>query len=153
MPEGSSEILVILETGAEWPGRYAAGDPGSVEAHVISQYTDESLQDFGLRVAEEVTRMESEGTMPSLVIVACSDRTDAGALGVRRGMGRAVLSTFAHLGAGSLLFAESQRKSGSSRQALSDLATDLEHEFEDEPVQVSVRFGQASRPPIESVIP
>jgi hypothetical protein len=153
MPPAENDALVILEFGAEWPGRYAGGDPDAPQSKVISQREDEPLSEFVDRVGEFISNQDAQGALPGRVIVACSDRSDDGAITARRALGRRILSTFAHLGRGSLLFAESQRKSGGSRQALSDLATDLEHEFEEDPVQVSVRFGQPSRPPTEPVIP
>lgn len=153
MTSAERDILIILELGAEWPGRYTSAEAEGPEPEAISQREDEPLAEFVERASELIRARDAAGSLPTLIVVACSDRADESASNARRALGRRILSTFAHLGRGSLLFAESQRKSGGSRQALSDLATDLEHEFEDDPVQVSVRFGQASRPPMESVRP
>jgi hypothetical protein len=153
MTDGNADTLVILELGGEWPERYASAGSAPAEPRVISQREDEPLADFVDRVSEFISAQDADGVLPELIVVACSDRTDDRAVAGRRALGRRILATFAQLGRGSLLFAESQYRSGGSRQALSDLATDLEHEFENDSVRVSVRFGQASRPPIESALP
>ena len=149
----TQSALVVLEFGAEWPGSYVAADATDDASATVSQRQDEPLGRFVDRALACFAARGQQNLSPTRVVVACSDRMDESAVSARRVLGRSILAAFADLGQGSLLFAESQRKSCGSRQALSDLATDLEHEFEDDPVRVSVRFGEPSRPPMDSVRP
>jgi hypothetical protein len=141
-----STNLYILEEGGEWPRWISETPDGPV---VVRQDEGESLVAFASRVAREIASLKGL----EHAVVACNERQDTAAAACRREVGSAVLSHMAKAGKGSLLFTESQRQSGGSRAALSALATELQGSWEGSGLSVSVRFGQPSRPPQESVPP
>jgi hypothetical protein len=139
--------IVVLESGAEWPAWFSEVDTDALETRVLAQYDGESIDSFAGRVAHDLAELSNEGQCVGVAVMACSERADDAVDRKRREMARAILGSMQSASGGTLLFTESQRKSGGARQALSALATDLEHEWEDSAVHISVRFGQPSRPP------
>ena len=136
-----------MESGAEWPAWFSGMDADALETRVLAQYDGESLDAFVERVARDLSELKDAGQNVGMAVMACSERADDAVDRSRRNMARAILTAMQTEPGGTLLFTESQRKSGGARQALSTLATDLEHEWEDTGVHVGVRFGQPSRPP------
>lgn len=150
-PKLAPRALYILEEGGEWP-RWISSPDESTAPLVIRQEEGESPGHFAARVGRDLHSVAEHGGVDR-VVMACNERSDASAIAGRRGIGNLVLSELAKHGRGSLLFTESQRQSGGSRAALSGLAADLSSEWEGAGLAVSVRFGQPSRPPQESVPP
>lgn len=150
-PKRAPRALYILEEGGEWP-RWISSPEESSSPFVIRQEEGESPGHFAARVGKELHSVAEHGGVDQ-VVIACNERSDPSAIAGRRGIGNLVLSDLAKHGCGSLLFTESQRQSGGSRAALSGLAADLSSEWEGAGLAVSVRFGQPSRPPQESVPP
>lgn len=149
-PATTTTALYILEEGGEWPRWLVSAEAGG--ATVIRQEEGEGPAEFAVRVGQEVARLGDEVRLDR-VVIACNERADARALAERREIGTRLLVQLAKRGSGSLIFTESQRQSGGSRAALSGLAADLSSEWEDAGLSVSVRFGQPSRPPQESIPP
>lgn len=144
-----STHLYVLEDGGEWP-RWLDQAEGAEGPLLIRQEEAESPAQFGSRVAREVSAMK---TPVDHAVIACNERHDDAAVSGRREAGTAVLSYMAKSGKGNLLFTESRRQSGGSRSALSALAQELGNAWEGSDLSVSVRFGQPSRPPQESIPP
>lgn len=142
--------LYILEDGGEWPRWLQTSEPDA--PLVIKQDEGESPRDFAHR-AGTVLDVLGEGVFVDHAVFACNERADAAALACRRTIGTAILTRLAERHRGSLIFTESQRQSGGSRAALSGLAAELSNEWEEAGLSVSVRFGQPSRPPQESIPP
>jgi hypothetical protein len=136
-----------MESGAEWPAWFGEVDTDALETRVLAQYDGESMDAFAGRVANDLAELSNVGQCVGVAVMACSERSDEVVDRKRREMARAILETMQGASGGTLLFTESQLKSGGARQALSALAADLEHEWEDARVHISVRFGQPSRPP------
>lgn len=143
--------LYILEEGGEWPRWLPSLDDAGAPV-VIRQDEGEPPSSFAARVEKELHAVAEQGAVDHAVI-ACNERSDPPAIAGRRGIGNLILAELAKRGRGSLLFTESQRQSGGSRAALSGLAADLSSEWEGSGLAVSVRFGQPSKPPQESIPP
>ena len=148
MTEAQQQTFVVMEDGAEWPawlGRVAGSGEGTL---TVLQQPEEQLAAFAGRVAERVAELAEQWTDIALAVIACSERADEGVRQERRQIASSVARAMAAVGSGGrVLLTESQRKSGGSRRALSELAADLGHQWEEAGVQFSVRFGQPSRPP------
>ena len=144
-------VMVVLEDGGEWPRWLPVLEDAAHESRVVRQDEGETFADLAARVRVALDRLARDGHPVDLSVVACSERADAAALAGRRAIAQHALSWMARGGRGSLLFTESLRQSGPARHALSALAADLESEWEDLGLHVSVRFGEPSRPPQESV--
>jgi hypothetical protein len=141
--------LVIMELGSEWPGWLARFEPCAPSTRCIVQQDDDTPNDLMDRVTVQLEELKAQGDRVDLAVIACNERTDSSANAARRAIARAVLSIMARRDRSALLFTESQRRAGGSRQAISNLVSDLAQEWQDSGIQVSVRFGQPSRPPQE----
>ena len=148
MSDAGQQAFVVMEQGGEWPAWLGRIESCSDSTLTLVQQEDEQHGDFAQRVAERVALLGEQGVHIDLAVVACSERADEGIQAERRAIASAVVNYMASLGKGGrVLLTESQRKSGGTRRAISELAADLSHRWEDAGVHISVRFGQPSRPP------
>ena len=134
--------IVVMEAGSEWPAWIEVP-----EASVIAQEEAESPRQLADRVIDHLESARARGAPVRFAVIACSERTDDGALAARRAAATAMLGTMAKAGGGRLLLSASKRSSGRARHALSSVATDLAQAWENAGVEVCVRIGTEARAP------
>jgi hypothetical protein len=101
-------------------------------------------------VIDRVEAGERDDGSIELVVIACSERVDEGAIAARRAMAGALLSAMARRKRGRILLSANRRSSGRARHALSALAGDLSQAWDGSGVLVSVRFGVDVPEPAEA---
>jgi hypothetical protein len=141
-------ILVVMESGSEWPAWIDQCQSGASK-RVIAQADGEPPEQLSDRVADCAEGAIQAPDAFELAVIACSERADRCALEARRAAASALLGVMARAQRGKLLLSLSCRSSGRARHAVSALASQLSQAWDGCGVEVSVRFGADAPAPAE----
>ena len=134
-------VLIVIENGATWPEWVdrcrADADVFSESSRVLVQDESESPIGFAARVESYL----AEHAHIAIGAIACSERCDASAVDARRSIANHLARAMSKDKRGRLCLSEPKRSSGRARHALSSLATELEQQWSESGLEVSVRFS------------
>jgi hypothetical protein len=144
--------IVILESGASWPRLAHELQRRATHAIVESQPSSESPSAFVERVLARLAKLQAEGVVLTLAVIAVSDRLDEAADLARQRMARAIARAMTG-SEGELTFSAPEHVDDDVRHHLFSLAGCLIDELGGAPVGVGVRFSSISDSAIRAVRP